>query len=110
MPKRMLFILGFLSVALLLGSLPAQSRPAPPCADNANRYVDCGNGTVTDQVTGLIWLAEANCFGTQTYTDAMTMAGTLATGQCGLTDGSVAGDWRLPTLASGIRRLRKRGH
>jgi hypothetical protein len=32
----------------------------PPCFDNLNRYVDCGNGTVTgtvtDTVTGLIWL------------------------------------------------------
>ena len=29
--------------------------------DNANRLVDCGNGTVTDTATGLIWLKNANC-------------------------------------------------
>ena len=32
-----------------------------PCFDNFNRYVDCGNGTVTDTVTGLIWLQDAAC-------------------------------------------------
>ena len=80
-------------------NLPDQIRPAPVCFDNANRYVDCGNGTVTDTVTGLIWLANANCFGTETYADANTMAAGLADGQCGLSDGSFAGDWRLATEA-----------
>jgi hypothetical protein len=28
-------------------------RPDPPCFDNTNRYVNCGNGTVTDTATGL---------------------------------------------------------
>src|SRR5437773_9255267 len=32
------------------------THAAPPCSDNSNRYVDCGNGTVTDSVTGLTWL------------------------------------------------------
>ena len=36
-------------------------RAAPPCFDDANRYVDCENGTVTDTVTGLIWLKNAGC-------------------------------------------------
>ena len=26
-------------------------------------YVDCGNGTVTDRRTGLVWLANADCLG-----------------------------------------------
>jgi Protein of unknown function (DUF1566). len=62
------------------------------------RFTDNGNGTVTDNLTGLIWLKNANCFGigTQTWGTALTSANTLANGACGLTDGSVAGDWRLP--------------
>jgi len=69
----------------------------PPCFDNTNRYVDCGNGTVTDTVTGLIWLQNANCFGAHNYAAANQAAAGLADGQCGLTDGSSSGDWRLPT-------------
>src|SRR5262249_32071128 len=40
------------------------TRADGPCFDNANRYVDCGNGTVTDTVTGLIWLKQWNCLAT----------------------------------------------
>jgi hypothetical protein len=75
------------------------THAAPACFDNANRYVNCGNGTVTDTVTGLIWLKNANCFGRQTYGDANRAAAGLASGQCGLTDGSSRGDWRLPSKA-----------
>ena len=39
------------------------TRADGPCFDNTNRYVDCGNGTVTDTVTGLIWLKQADCLG-----------------------------------------------
>jgi hypothetical protein len=75
----------------------------PPCFDATNRFVDCGNGTVTDTVTGLVWLKNANCtalYGSsQNYVGANTLTANLADGQCGLTDKSVAGDWRLPTKA-----------
>jgi hypothetical protein len=71
----------------------------PPCFDNANRYVDCGNGTATDTVTGLIWLKNANCFGLTDYTIANNAAAGLKDGDCGLTDNSSPGDWRLPTQA-----------
>jgi hypothetical protein len=74
------------------------THAARPCFDNGNRYVDCGNGTVTDTVTGLVWLKNANCFGEQTYAAASQAAAGLGAGQCGLTDGSSPGDWRLPTL------------
>jgi hypothetical protein len=33
---------------------PPGSTAAGPCYDNSNRFVDCGNGTVTDTQTGLI--------------------------------------------------------
>jgi len=63
------------------------------------RFTDNGNGTVTDNLTGLIWLKNANCFGTSTtWNEALSDCNNLATGYCGLTDGSKAGDWRLPNL------------
>jgi hypothetical protein len=72
---------------------------APPCFDLTHRYVDCGNGTVTDTGTGLIWLKNANCFGAQNYAAANNAAAGLQSGACGLTDNSTPGDWRLPTRA-----------
>ena len=66
------------------------------------------NGTVTDNLTGLIWLQNANCTdtvgsivksgsgGTLNWQDALTWSNALANGNCGLSDGSVAGSWRLP--------------
>lgn len=61
------------------------------------RFTDNINGTVTDNLTGLIWLKNANCFGVQ-WTAALKDIGSLANGQCGLTDGSTAGQWRLPNV------------
>lgn len=61
------------------------------------RFTDNGNGTITDNLTGLVWLRSANCFiYLQQWSNALSAANTLASGACGLTDGSVAGDWRLP--------------
>lgn len=63
------------------------------------RFTDNSNGTVTDKLTGLIWTKDANCFGTKkTWAEALSAAATLANGTFGLTDGSQAGDWRLPNL------------
>ncbi len=77
---------------------PPDPNPDPPCFDNSSRFVDCGNGTVTDTATGLVWLFDADCFGNVDYATANEAAAHLAEGQCGLTDGSTPGDWRLPTL------------
>ncbi len=63
----------------------------------ACRYEDNGDGTVTDCRTGRIWLKDANCAGTKTWDNAVAWAAALASGTCGLTDGSIAGAWRLPT-------------
>ena len=78
------------------------TRAAGPCFDNTHRYVDCGNGTVTDTVTGLIWLKQADCLGSADWTSANQAAAALKSGDCSstanpLNDGSSAGDWRLPT-------------
>lgn len=66
------------------------------------RFTDNGDGTVTDNLTGLIWLKGANyndtsgTTGTATWANALAFCNALQSGQCGLSDGSSAGDWRLP--------------
>lgn len=62
------------------------------------RYTDNGDGTVTDNLTGLIWLKNADCYTTHTWAQALSDCNGLNSGECGLTDGSVEGDWRLPNL------------
>lgn len=60
------------------------------------RFTNNGNGTVTDNLTGLVWLTNANCFGLQNWQNALNSANALVSGTCSLTDGSLAGNWRLP--------------
>jgi hypothetical protein len=73
-------------------------RAAGPCGDKSKgRYVDCGNGTVSDTETGLIWLKKADCFPSSNWEDAKKATAGLKNGDCGLTDMSSPGDWRLPT-------------
>ena len=59
------------------------------------RFVDHGDGTVTDTVTGLVWLKQANCIAGD-WATALAAIGSLASGKCGLNDGSQAGSWRMP--------------
>ena len=104
----------------------------PSCPDDSSdRYVDCGNGTVTDNDTGPVWLKQANCLAQcsvnavpctvdsnctafQTcnptvvdwYTAMEFVAGlsdkpatsAAAAHDCGLSDGSSSGEWRLPSV------------
>ena len=79
------------------GTTGGGTRVAGPCFDNVNRYVNCQNGTVTDTETGLIWLQQAVCLGDLDWAAANGAAASLKDGDCGLTDGSSPGDWRLPT-------------
>ena len=110
----MVILLG-LAIALITSAGPtlattASVSPAPPapavqagkgaagtCGDKSKRYADCGNGTVTDTATGLIWLKKVDCFPSSNWDDAKKAAAGLKNGDCELTDGSKAGDWRLPT-------------
>jgi hypothetical protein len=69
-----------------------QAGVVPP----SPRFTDNGDGTITDNLTRLIWLKNANCFGVRAWAQALTDANTLNSGECGLTDGSVEGDWYLP--------------
>ena len=83
-------ITGFLAVSLLL---PILSR-----ADEKARFTDLENGTVLDNTTDLVWLKNANCFRWKNWDKATELANGLKSGQCGLSDGSIEGDWRLPSV------------
>ena len=61
-------------------------------------FIDNGDGTVTDARTGLVWLKNANPCGVKNWVDAVAYCSSLASGQAGLTDGSTAGQWRLPSI------------
>ena len=63
------------------------------------RFTDNGDGTVTDNLTGLIWLKNANRFAaTKTWAEALSACNSLADDGTNLTDGSTAGQWRLPNI------------
>ncbi|MBZ4193926.1 MAG: DUF1566 domain-containing protein [Candidatus Contendobacter sp.] len=95
--------------ALLVGlsggltALEATAAPPAPIApiitSAATRFTDNSNGTVTDSMTGLIWLKDANCVtvSPKAWAAALTAIATLASPSCGLSDGSTTGQWRLPS-------------
>ena len=72
------------------------------------RFRDNLDGTVTDILTGLIWLKDACCDkfwfldftgqNKRNWSEALTAAHALANGYCGLSDASDTGDWRLPNV------------
>ena len=64
----------------------------------AQRFTDNGDGTVQDNLTGLVWMKKANCIDAAIFTDALEDVAMLADGNqaCNLTDGSEEGDWRIP--------------
>jgi hypothetical protein len=93
--------------ALLQPDRDGVAESQDKCPDNngcsvpkttSSRYSDNGDGTVTDNRTGLIWMKDANCYAPINWKEAMQWAAELAHGSCGLRDGSRAGMWRLPTL------------
>ena len=70
---------------------------APVALPLKQRFTDNGDGTVTDNQSSLVWLKDVNCFGVNKWSKAMNLAKRLKNGQCGLHDGSVAMQWRLPS-------------
>ncbi|MCP4202661.1 MAG: DUF1566 domain-containing protein [bacterium] len=71
------------------------------------RFVKNGDGTVTDNLTRLIWLENADCApAPMDWEEALAFSNSLADDStvgyresaCGLSDGSVAGQWRLPNV------------
>jgi hypothetical protein len=96
--REMLKGLGVAAMMLPVVSSIVAPSPAAAQSGTGGRFTDNGNGTVTDNQTGLIWLKNANCDGQKNWNDADTWATTtLAHGICSLSDGSKTGDWRLPT-------------
>jgi len=71
---------------------------APP----ANRFIDNGDGTITDSFTRLVWTIRADCGDELSWDQAVDLAGRLNgqanTNLCSLRDGSTAGAWRLPNV------------
>lgn len=62
------------------------------------RFTDNANGTVTDNLTGLVWLKKPYLLGEMTWSNAVSACNSVASGSYDLTDGSSAGDWRLPNI------------
>jgi len=77
---------------------PIESEDTPPSSSDGLRFTDNGDGTVTDNHSGLIWLKQANCFEPLAWDEAKEEVSKLANGQCGLADESKEGDWRLPNV------------
>lgn len=108
------FLVCSASVAWAGDGIAALRTADPSCPDNSgNIYVDCGNGTVTDNRTGLVWLKTANCLsgtpenGVVDWYTAMDFVAGLsdlpgtsvaASQDCGLSDSSSPGEWRLPSV------------
>ncbi len=91
-----------------VGLLNLSHAQTPSGGAAAARVTDDGNGTVTDNESGLIWLKNASSPELQgadaqgrvpNKAAALNAAATLGSGQCGLSDGSRPGDWRLPASA-----------
>lgn len=77
----------------------ARAGLAPP----QNRFTDNGDGSVTDEFTGLVWLQLANCISSTQpdWETALNLAAALpgtTVPLCGLGAGSTPGDWRVPNV------------
>ncbi|SNB46049.1 DUF1566 domain-containing protein [Geobacter sp. DSM 9736] len=72
--------------------------PSPRFTVNMQADGVTPDGTVTDELTGLTWLTNTTCLAPTDWADALRLANELSTGECGLADGSNAGDWRLPNV------------
>ena len=62
------------------------------------RFTDNGDGTVTDNMTNLVWLKNGNPFGFRLWEEAFVLCNSLSSGEAGLSDNSKPGDWRLPNI------------
>ena len=77
------------------GHLRMGARPPYP------RFTDNGDGTVTDNLTGLVWLEDADCLGTGDFSTALSQVASLNLGTEHSCAGYTAGtfnDWRLPSI------------
>ncbi|MBW1671440.1 MAG: DUF1566 domain-containing protein [Deltaproteobacteria bacterium] len=84
------------------GSGNTTTSPGETCKgtlSKGGRWCDLGDGTVKDLTSGLVWLKNARCSRERMkWFDAVKDSiENIRSGDCGLTDGSEWGDWRLPT-------------
>ena len=60
------------------------------------RFTDNGDGTITDELTGLVWMKNADCWGTMSWAAALSKISAL-NGPSGCTGYTgTHSDWRLP--------------
>lgn len=95
---------GLSSSSVEWGKLTGQRFSGCLCSGTLydDRFCDNGNGTVTDLDTCMVWLQDASCMGSTNWDNAIrNPIVNLRNGDCSgnLTDGSVWGDWRLPSEA-----------
>ena len=65
------------------------------------RFTDNGNGTVTDNLTGLVWLKDASCFGEMTWQDALDVVADFSTNPGNYSCADYTAnytDWVLPNI------------
>jgi hypothetical protein len=117
MRKRLLLILAVLTGILFSSSIVCADPPAPVAktgqttsyatgddgdhekgiASPVPRFIDNGDGTVTDNLTGLMWTKNANReIETKNWNQAIELANNLSLGIDGC--GASYDDWRLPNL------------
>lgn len=90
-----------------------QPQPQTEADGDRERYTDNGDNTVTDHTTGLIWLENANCIGSEypdfdkdcpvgdgkiSWAHAQDFINALNAGQFPKCNGGSYNDWRLPTV------------
>ena len=91
------------------GQTTTPLNPAPAGSDGAlqygvawptPRFTNNNNGTVTDNLTGLIWMQKISCLEQALWADSLALCNALASPHvyCNLSDGSRAGDWRMPNI------------
>jgi hypothetical protein len=88
-------------------SVRGQDAELQTGADVDSRFSDNSDGTITDNVTRLVWLRDANCAQATSdweaalgYVVELNSAGTMNSNSCADTslDGSHQIDWRLPNI------------
>ena len=107
-PCFLIIIFFFASIAVAADKvvvIPLFGDDTSKCAcegtlSSGKRWCNNGDGTVTDMATCLEWLQDSDCMGTMNWDDAIKRPiEELRDGLCGLSDGSLWGDWRLPKAA-----------
>lgn len=96
--KKMKIICKLLSAMSIVLSVFIGGAFAEEMVPMAPRFTDNANGTVTDNLTGLVWLKNANTFSVKNWEKAMRICKNLADNGSDITDGSKPGDWHLPSV------------